>query len=123
MESASAGSDVSRRSNTETANPAKADRRLYRRYAIAIPAKLEAGGQFHDCAMTDLSLGGVALEPALNCQRGDNCRLHCEDFYFDGGMAGIVVNINDHACHIEFKLDQDMEAALTMFLVMSPATR
>lgn len=103
--------------------PAVEDRRLYRRYVIGIPAQVEIDGVRHDCAITDLSLGGVAVEPTIKCERGASCKLLCDEFYYDDGMRGSVVNLNDTAAHISFALDQDMEAALTMFLVMSPATR
>lgn len=123
MSDASTGQAPSSAAPSEGANPAAADRRLYRRYAIAIPAEMAIGDQKHVCAITDLSLGGVAVQPAFPDSKGEICRLHCEDFYFDEGMQGRVVNVNQTATHIEFQLDEDMEAALTMFLVMSPATR
>lgn len=107
----------------DEAFPAHEDRRLYRRYLVAVPAQLEVGGKSYDCAITDLSLGGVAIEPSFPDAKGEVCHLHTEDFYFPSGMRGKVVNITDSASHISFDLDDDMEAALTMFLVMSPATR
>lgn len=99
------------------------NRRLYRRYAIAVPAELALGDTRFECAITDLSLGGAAIIPGHLAWADQEIRLHCEDFLFDDGMTGRVVRVTEEGAHIKFDLDDDMEGALTMFLVMSPATR
>ena len=81
------------------------------------------GDEQFDCAITDLSLGGVAVIPGKPDWCGRECFLHCDDFFFEPGMRGKVVRATDEILHISFDLDENMESALTMFLVMNPATR
>ena len=116
------GSDTESGAN-EGKSPAHDDRRLFRRYPVAVPAELDVNGERQKCAITDLSLGGVAVIPGNPALAGQECHLHCDDFYFEQGMRGRVVHTTSEVVHISFDLDEDMEGALTMFLVMSPATR
>ena len=104
--------------------PAISDRRLYRRYDIGIEAQLIfEDGSTHPCAITDLSLGGGAVEPGAPEWCDQNIRLVWPDLCFEGGLQGRLVHAQKERAHIAFDLDEQMESALTMFLVMSPATR
>ena len=105
-------------------SPVGTDRRLYRRYDIGLEATIycEAGTSCA-CAITDLSLGGAAVVPGDASWEGQDIRLVWPDLGTAEGLAGRCVGTRADQAHISFNLDEAMESALTMFLVMSPATR
>ena len=105
-------------------SPAASDRRLYRRYDMGLEATiLVADGTCRPCAITDLSLGGAAVIPGDAVWIDHSVRLLWPDLCHEEGLEGRVVGTRGEHAHIAFELDDIMESALTMFLVMSPATR
>ena len=116
--------DESRPTTLPDNQPPVEERRLFRRYEFGLKAALTDGhGCRHACAIMDLSLGGAALKPGNPDWKGTTIRLAWTDLGLNDGLTARVVHATDNVAHLAFELDEAQESALTMFLVMSPATR
>ena len=105
-------------------SPASQDRRLFRRYEFGLDATMICeDGSRQACSITDLSLGGAALDAGRPEWAETNVRLLWPDLDCEGGLEALVVRSTADRAHLSFTLDDAQESALTMFLVMSPATR
>ncbi|WP_294121557.1 PilZ domain-containing protein, partial [Sphingomonas sp.] len=65
---------------------AYADRRVYPRVAVALPAFLQAGRERHHVQMLDLSAGGARLQCAARLPNGTAVELDCGTFVRPGGV-------------------------------------
>lgn len=80
-----------------------ADRRVYPRVAVALPAFLQAGDARHHVQMLDLSAGGARLSCAVTLSAGAAVELDCGTF----GRSGIVRWQNDEALGLSFDTELD----------------
>lgn len=62
---------------TDTSNDAYADRRVYPRVPVALPAFLQANGERHSVQLVDLSAGGAKLDCAASLATGTAVILDC----------------------------------------------
>ena len=67
-------------------NDPYADRRVYLRVAVALPAFLQANGERHSVQLLDLSPGGAKLDCALSLPIGTAVALDCGTL----GRAAVV---------------------------------
>lgn len=81
-----------------------ADRRLYPRVAVALPAFLQAQGERHHVQMLDLSAGGAKLHCAVNLPTGTAVELDCGTF----GRTAVVRWQNEEALGLSF--DSELNA-------------
>lgn len=96
--------------------PGMLERRLFRRYPSGLPATVIAQGRPHACRITDLSLGGAALEPALPDLDGAPIELTSHGFAFEHPLRGRVVATSRHGMHVVLELDPQTENALARHL-------
>ena len=75
-----------------------ADRRVYPRVSVALPAFLQAGRERHHVQMLDLSAGGARLSCAVRLPTGTAVELDCGTF----GRAGVVRWQNEEALGLSF---------------------
>ena len=83
---------------------AYADRRVYPRVAVALPAFLQAGRERHHVQMLDLSAGGARLHCAARLPTGTAVELDCGTF----GRTGVVRWQNEEALGLSF--DSELNA-------------
>ena len=77
-------------------NDPYADRRVYLRVAVALPAFLQANGERHSVQLLDLSPGGAKLDCAARLATGTAVTLDCGTLgrtavvrWQNGGMLGL----------------------------------
>jgi hypothetical protein len=101
---------------------AQGERRLFRRFHVALKARLKIGEHEVPCTILDLSLGGAGLAPALPELVGQSVRLLWEELGLPAGLRATVLNAAGERTHLAFDLDEDGETALTMFLLTAAVT-
>jgi hypothetical protein len=88
-----------------------ADRRVYPRVSVALPAFLQADGERHVVQMLDLSAGGAKLNCPANLPVGTAVELDCGTF----SQAGVVRWQNDGVIGLSF--DSELDAREVAALV------
>ena len=88
-----------------------ADRRVYPRVPVALPAALQAGGERHSVQLLDVSAGGAKLKCAASIAVGAAVTLDCGSLacaavvrWQNGGLMGLM---------FDSELDSRVVAALT----------
>jgi hypothetical protein len=92
------------------------DERRHPRYEGRLEAALMFRGAPWRCWITDMSIGGAGLEPALPATLGHEVELTCPSFGFDGGLPGRVVNVAERRTCIAFELDLERLNDVARFL-------
>ncbi len=93
------------------------ERRLFRRYETALPARFVVQGEeAFDCVIRDLSLGGARLVPGRPELTGRTGRLCFEELWHPPGLPARVVAADEACVRLAFELDPLAEQALTFFL-------
>ena len=98
------------------------DERRHPRYEGRLEASLMFRGAPWRCWITDISLGGAGLEPALPATLGHEVELTCPSFDFDGGLPGRVINVAERRTCIAFDLDLERLNAVARFIAANLAT-
>ena len=88
-----------------------ADRRLYPRVPVALPAALQAGGERHSVQLLDVSSGGATLKCEASVPVGTAVTLDCGSL----ARAAVVRWQNDGLMGVMFdsELDSRVVSALT----------
>lgn len=104
--------------------PPDQDRRLYRRYPTGLEAELVSGGGSHPCRVTDISLGGAAVElgPGVRLEGGEAV-LRSPQIAMGFPLPVVVMRAAGSRVSLAFAADEAAEHELTMFLLDSPATQ
>jgi hypothetical protein len=95
--------------------PPSQDERRHPRYEGRIEAALMYRGAPWRCWITDMSLGGAGLEPALPATLGQEVELTSPSFDF-GGLPGRVVNVADRRTCVAFDLSHERLDAVARFI-------
>jgi hypothetical protein len=98
------------------------DERRHPRYEGRLEAALMFRGAPWRCWITDMSLGGAGLEPALPATLGHEVELTSPSFDFDGGLPGRVVNVAERRTCVAFALDLERLDAVARFLAANIVT-
>jgi len=99
------------------------ERRLFRRYEMAVPGRIVADGLEFPCVVRDLSLGGARLAPGDPRLQGRRVVLHAEDLWHEPGLVARVVHADEQDIHLAFELDEAAEEALTFYLATVASLR
>jgi hypothetical protein len=105
-----------------TADPQTSqDERRHPRYEGRIEAALMYRGAPWRCWITDLSLGGAGLEPALPATLGQEVELTSPSFGFEGGLPGRVINVAERRTCVAFDLSRERLDAVARFIAANVA--
>ena len=90
-----------------------ADRRVYPRVEVALPALLQVNGERHAVQLLDLSPGGAKLNCALNIAVGTRVTLDCGTLcrsgvvrWLNGGLVGICFDSELDAREVSALIDR-----------------
>ncbi len=100
-----------------------AERRLFRRYEMAVPGRIVADGREFPCVVRDLSLGGARVAPGDPQLQGRRVVLHVDDLWHEPGLAARVLHADEQDLHLAFELDEAGEEALTFYLAAVASLR
>ena len=98
------------------------EERRDQRYAGRLEAVLRVDGTWWRCWISDLSLGGAGVDPAMPALLGREVELCSPGFDFDGSLRGRVVNVAEERTCLAFDLEPAIEQQLRRFLADSVAT-
>ncbi len=88
-----------------------ADRRVYPRVSVALPAFLHANGKRHAVQLLDVSAGGAKLECVAVLAVGTSVTLDC------GGLARAAAVSWQDGCVIGVKFEEDLDARVVSALI------
>ncbi len=94
------------------------ERRLYRRFPMAVAGTLHTAHGSFPIRLKDLSLGGAAVEPGRPELAGARVRLVVEGLDHPDGLEAKVVRATQSTLHLCFALDPAQEDALSLFLLL-----
>jgi len=98
-----------------------ADRRVYPRVPVALPAFLQAGGKRHSVQVLDLSAGGAKLNCAIDLASGTAVLLDCGTLrrpavvrWQNGGLVGLCFDSELDERDVAALIDRSQALAVRM---------
>ena len=95
------------------------ERRYYRRYPMGLEAMIEINGVTRPVTISDLSLGGAALQPGFPGLIGARVGLKLNGLEPATVLPGRILNVSKNRTHLLFDCMAREQSALITFLISS----
>jgi hypothetical protein len=94
------------------------DRRRFHRVHADLGAKILVEGTWTDCRIINISLGGAAIDTAIDCAAGQLGQLSLHGW--DGLMPVIVTGVSQGRTHLCFQVTEALERSIKSFIDQLP---